>query len=192
VIASMSSSDILHGNNARIAPPEYCGGVGARGVASLRRFVTDGGRLVLLDRACDLGTRNLKSGVGYVKHTANLAAPGSILRIHLTDEHPVTWGYRRSLPVMVTDSPVFDIADDPSQKCLGWFDTRDPLLSGWLPEDHARRGACGLAQVELGHGSITFFGFRPQFRGHALGAYRLLFNALTQPRTLKRQERSRP
>lgn len=190
VVASMSGSDILHGNNARLAPPEYCGGISAKGVANLRRFVADGGRLILLDRACDLGTRSLKSGIGFVKHSANLAAPGSILRLHLRDEHPVTWGYRGSVPAMVTDSPLFDIAvDDVSQSCLGWFDEHEPLLSGWLPENHARRGACALAQVDLGRGSVTLFGFRPQFRGHALGTYRLLFNAITQPRPMERQER---
>jgi hypothetical protein len=182
IFASMSASDLILGNNRRYYPEEYCDGIGARGVAQVRDFVTRGGNLILLDQATELATKRLKCGVTEGFMRSNLSAPGSILNLHLDSHHPVAWGYNGNLGVMVTDSPLFESDErDASFDRIGWFDDQEPLLSGWLPDDHQRRGACALAQVQLGKGRITLFGFRPQFRGHSLASFRLLFNAMTQP-----------
>jgi hypothetical protein len=182
VFASMSAADLIHGNNRRYYPEEFCDGIGARGVAQIRDFVMRGGTLVLLDQSTELATKRLKCGVSEGFVTSNLSSPGSILKLQLSSNHPVAWGYDESLGVMVTDSPLFEFDErNTSFNRIGWFDELEPLLSGWLPDDHPRRGGCALAQVQLGKGRITLFGFRPQFRGHAFGSFRLLFNAIAQP-----------
>ncbi len=193
VFASMSAADLMHGNNRRYYPEEYCDGIGARGVAQIRDFVMRGGNLILLDQASELATKRLRCGLSEGFARSNLSAPGSILKLELNSNHPVAWGYDGHAAIMVTDSPLFEFDEqDASIDRIGWFDEQEPLLSGWLPDEHPRRGACALAQVRFGKGNITVFGFRPQFRGHALGSFRLLFNAITPPASLERRQELQP
>ncbi|MEJ7618492.1 MAG: M14 family metallopeptidase, partial [Pyrinomonadaceae bacterium] len=52
VIPDQSPKSILEGYAAGAMPAEYVGGIGDAGVRELREFVTAGGRLILLNRAC--------------------------------------------------------------------------------------------------------------------------------------------
>ncbi|MGH7621631.1 MAG: hypothetical protein ACREMU_04770, partial [Gemmatimonadaceae bacterium] len=59
LVPDMSLREMRDGNSAQEMPPPYAGGLGAAGIDAIREFVTNGGTLVLLDRASELATESL-------------------------------------------------------------------------------------------------------------------------------------
>ena len=59
LVPDMSLREMRDGNSASDVPPRYAGGLGASGIDAIREFVTNGGTLVLLDRASELATESL-------------------------------------------------------------------------------------------------------------------------------------
>jgi hypothetical protein len=59
LVPDMTPRQMRAGMSARQVPAEYAGGLGDRGVAAIRTFVENGGRLVLLDRASGFATQEL-------------------------------------------------------------------------------------------------------------------------------------
>ena len=95
VIPDQSPNRILNGHAMNTMPQEYVGGIGVEGSAALKKFVEDGGTLVMLDGASDfaieqfgLPVKNVVSGVSPQK----FFIPGSLVRIHLKQGHPLTAG----------------------------------------------------------------------------------------------------
>jgi hypothetical protein len=85
-------------------------GLGIEGVASLRRFVEEGGLLITVQDtavwAIDFG---LARWVRVVE-TPKLKATGSILQAAVVDRSsPVAWGYDETLPVYFDGAPVFKV-----------------------------------------------------------------------------------
>src|SRR5690606_23865706 len=100
LVPDMSLREARGGMSATAVPAAYAGGLGDAGLAELKRFVTDGGTLLLLDHAAEIGTSTLGvavnlttvraragddegargAGEGTARREA-LHAPGSILRV---------------------------------------------------------------------------------------------------------------
>jgi len=189
VIPDQPSRTILNGYRSGVMPPELTGGLSAEGVASLRRFVESGGRLVCLNRASDFAIEQFKLPLRNV--VAGLArtqfyVPGSILRLELDTTHRITRGMPRETIAWVEDSPVFEVTNDlnssvPKEnvKIIGWYPrNKDPLLSGWLLGGERIKGKAALVEVTMGKGRIILFGFRPQYRAQSLATYPLFFNSI--------------
>ena len=76
-------------------PPELTGGIGEQGVKELRKFVEQGGTLVLLNRASEFAIEQFKLPVRNVVAglpRSEFYVPGSILRIELDAAHPIGGG----------------------------------------------------------------------------------------------------
>src|SRR5690606_36568812 len=83
-------NQIRNGWPAGVLPPEYTGGLGEEGVAALRRFVEEGGRLIAIESATDfaidvfgLPVSNAVAGL----RPEDFYIPGSILRLTLDPAH---------------------------------------------------------------------------------------------------------
>ncbi|MFP5356311.1 MAG: hypothetical protein ACLGIK_14380, partial [Gemmatimonadota bacterium] len=59
LVPDMSLREARGGMSATAVPAAYAGGLGDAGLAELKRFVTDGGTLLLLDHAAEIGTSAL-------------------------------------------------------------------------------------------------------------------------------------
>lgn len=173
-------------------PPELTGGIGEDGVKQLRKFVEDGGALVLLNRASEFAIEQFKLPVRNVVAglpRSQYYVPGSILRIEVDTAHPLAGGMPKESIAWAEDSPVFEIgskdSDDiaPSQaRIIAWYPRdQDPLLSGWLLGANLIKGKAALVEVTVGKGRMILFGFRPQYRAQSLATYPLFFNAITSP-----------
>ena len=57
------------------------------------------------------------------------------------------------------------------------------LLSGFLQGASKLAGKVAAADVPLGSGRVTMFGFRPLYRGQSYGTFKMFFNALLEPGT---------
>ncbi|HEX9983351.1 MAG TPA: M14 metallopeptidase family protein [Thermoanaerobaculia bacterium] len=167
-------------------PPEYRGGLDKSGADAIRKFVTDGGTLIAFDSACEyvmeelaLPVRNALAGVKPEEY----GNPGSLVRVKLRADHPVTAGMPSETAAFLDSAIAFDTAS-PATDTQRWVlasypeDSRDILLSGWMTgEERLARKAAAVA-VTYGKGKVVLFGFRPQHRGQTHATFPLLFNAL--------------
>src|SRR5438876_9271649 len=194
---------ILEGHKPGTMPPEYTGGLGEEGVKALREFVEQGGTLIFLNRASDFAIEQFKLPVRDVVAElprTDFFVPGSILRIELDTNDPITKGMPKESIAWVENSPVFEViagsagilpamsakrepADKmsalPAVRVIAWYPRdRDPLLSGWLLGGDRIKGKAALVEVGMGKGRVILFGFRPQYRAQSLATYPLFFNAI--------------
>ena len=202
IVPDMSLREARDGMSPSQVPPEYAGGLGSTGLASLAQFVQAGGTLVTLDRAAEVATTALTLPVKRVtvpprqddwedeERTPDatrragppLYAPGSILRVLVDTRHPVAYGMRDTAAVYFTNSVSFDVTADARARVIARYPERegDILLSGFLQGGAAIAGKAAAVDVPVGEGRVIMFGFRPQYRGQSYGTFRMLFNAILE------------
>ena len=190
IIPDQAPRTILNGYRSGVMPPELTGGIGDDGVKQLRKFIEEGGTLVLLNRASDFAIEQFKLPVRDVVaglHRSDFFVPGSILRIELDSSHPLAQGMPKETIAWAEDSPAFEIISPggsegipPSQaRIVGWYPRdKELLLSGWLLGADRIKGKAALVEVTMGKGRVILFGFRPQYRAQSRATYPLFFNAI--------------
>lgn len=167
-------------------PPEYRGGLEAAGADALRKFVDGGGTLIALGESSEyvieqfnIPVRNALAGV----RSEDYSNPGSLVRVRLRADHPVTQGMPSETAAFLDGPIAFDTtvpAADMQRWVLATYpeQAEDVLLSGWIAgEERLTRKAAAVA-VTYGKGKIVLFGFRPQHRGQTHATFPMLFNAL--------------
>ena len=200
IVPDMSLREARDGMPAASVPPQYAGGLGASGLASLSAFVRAGGTLVTFDRAAELAMAAVDVPVARVSvpprsddwededraadTTASRAeplyAPGSILRVLVDRSHPVAYGMQDTSAVYFTNSVSFDAASQRGLRVIAHYPARaqDILLSGFLQGGDAIAGKAAAVEATVGTGRVIMFGFRPQYRGQSYGTFKMVFNAL--------------
>ena len=164
-------------------PAPYAGGLGQAGVAALRVFVEAGGTLVTFNESSRWAVEAFRLPVrddSGALDDRTFYAPGSIFRLDLDAAHPLARNAPARTIAWFEEGPLFAVTDSARARVVGRF-AREPenvLLSGWVlgPEHAAGRPA--LIEVPVGRGRVILFGFRPQYRGHTIATFPLLFNAL--------------
>jgi hypothetical protein len=186
VLPSISPQDLLHGNPAADLPPEYAGGIGTAGVASLRAFVESGGTLVCLDRSCTMLIDQLGlplSDVARNAATDTFFCPGSILGLEVDPLQPEAYGMPPRTAAFFGSSSAYDVAESAANvRVSARYASRDLLISGWLVGDQVIAGRPAIAEVTLGAGRVVVLGFPVQHRAQSLATFRFLFNALFSAR----------
>ncbi len=167
-------------------PPEYAGGLDTEGAKALRDFVEGGGTLVALNRAADyilgefpIPVRNALSDA----KSDEFSCPGTLLRVQVTPDLPVTYGLPAQMPVFLDEAVAFETRV-PSAELERWVLAAYPahgddvLVSGWLrgPERLTRKAAA--VATTFGKGRLVLLGFRPQHRAQTAATFPFLFNAL--------------
>lgn len=184
---SISPKTLVEGYAPGETDPAHVGGLGQEGVAALREFLGDGGKVVCLDDSCEYIIEQLNLPVKDVLKglsTSDFYAPGSILRTvrEGSGKGTLAAGVPREVSVYFDRSKAFESTGKgtPVISYLRYADA-NPLESGWLLGPSKLAGKSALLEVWLGKGRVVLFGFRPQHRGQTLGTFRLLFNALYLP-----------
>ena len=167
-------------------PPEYRGALEKSGADALKKFVENGGTLIAFGDACNyvigefnVPVRNALAGV----RSEDYSNPGSLVRLHVRTDHPVTQGMPSETAAFLDSALAFDTTA-PGPAMQRWVlatypeAEEDILLSGWIHgAERLTRKAAAVAMT-YGKGKIVLFGFRPQHRGQTHATFPLVFNAL--------------
>jgi Zinc carboxypeptidase len=181
ILPADSENSIVKGLNAERYPAEYAGGIGEAGVANLKKFVENGGKLICFDDSCELIIKQfnlpMKNVLNGLKRS-EFYNPGSIVKIEVDTKNPLARGFKDEAAVYFTNSSAYDVGDEKKVKTIAQYATKDSLLSGWTVGEKYMNGKTALAETSFGKGRIVLFGFRPQHRGQSFGTFPFIFNAL--------------
>jgi hypothetical protein len=179
--AAISSGTLPYGDEdagGPPTPPEFRGGLGDAGLASLKAFAEAGGTIVTLNRASNLYARKdspVANALDGVKNT-EFYVPGSILEVSVDTTNPIAYGSKPRVPIFFEQSPSFKVSGEAVS--VASYPNDKPLLSGWILGGQYLRGTSAIAEEPVGKGRIILFGFRPQYRAQSEVTYRFFFNAL--------------
>jgi hypothetical protein len=166
-------------NHGPKIPPEFTGGLGDDGVASLKAFTENGGTIVALNKASQVYAQKNSELVSDASATFDRKAfyiPGSILEVSVDNTNPIAFGSTSTVPIFYENGPVFHVSGGASS--VASFTTDKSLLSGWIQGGELLKGTSVIAEEPVGKGRLVLFGFRPQYRAQSEVTYKFLFNAL--------------
>ncbi len=160
----------------------------AASVPQLRRFLEDGGTILTIGNASSLAyevgvpvTSALVDTAGAELPRASFYIPGSVMRMRLDNTRPIAHGLGEHVDVFFHRSPAFRPgggAQDAGIRTIGWYDSAEPLRSGWAWGQHHLEGASGVVEVPVGRGRLVMYGPEVLFRAQPHGTFRLLFNGI--------------
>ena len=167
-------------------PPGYTGGLDAAGAKALKEFVEQGGTLVALSSACEYVTEQFNVPVVNALARAKpdeFGCPGSMLRVKVANDHPVTWGLPDEMPLFVDKPLAFQTAPpamEMDRHVLATYpdDAHDVLMSGWIHGEAMLTRKAAAVAMTYGRGRIVLLGFRAQHRAQTDATFPFLFNAI--------------
>jgi hypothetical protein len=181
VLPADSENTIVNGLDATRYPSEFAGGIGEAGVANLKKFVDDGGKLVCFDDSCEmvikrfnLPMKNVLAGL----RRNEFYNPGSIVRLDVDRSSPLARGMADETAAYFSNSSAFDTSDERRVRTIAQYTLKNSLLSGWMLDEKYLNGQSALAEATSGKGKIILFAFRPQHRGQSWATFPFIFNAL--------------
>jgi hypothetical protein len=177
-------------------PPQYARGMEKEGLNNLLSFIDNGGRVISWGRSTELFMGNLSiegnngekqefslpvSNIGSSLSNQGLDVTGSLLRVKLRPNHPITIGmpeytgvFHRGNPVFATSFPYFDM----DRRVIASFADENILMSGFIENEKLLKDQVAMVWIKKGDGQIVLFSFSPQFRGSTPATYKLMFNSL--------------
>jgi hypothetical protein len=161
-------------------------------VPRLKQFLTDGGRVITIGSSTQLAymlglpvsnalVERTPTGGERVLSADKLYVPGSILRVAVDSTAAVAAGAQGHMDVFFDNSPVFRLNPDAATKGvrpIAWFDSEEPLRSGWAWGQNYLAGGVTMAQAQVGKGTLYLFGPEILFRGQPHGTFKFFFNSL--------------
>jgi hypothetical protein len=177
-------------------PPKYLKGMEKDGYEKLLKFINNGGKAIAWRESTELFSGiqkyTLKDdkteefefpvkdvSAGIIKK--GFSCTGSLLRINLKENHPITYGmpktigvFHRSSPIFTTWQPYFDV----DRRVIASFPERNILMSGFAENEDEIANKPSVVWLKKGKGQIVLFSFNPQFRASTPATYKLLFNSI--------------
>jgi hypothetical protein len=145
-------------------------------------FVRAGGTLVTFNRASMQAANALQFPITSAtagKTRTEFFVGGSVLQINTDPTERVMAGTTEQMGVFFDSGPVFDVPASFKATVLAKYqDTGSPLMSGYLLGEKFMNGKAAALDIDLGAGHVVMLGFRPQWRGQTMGAFKVIFNAL--------------
>ena len=177
VFPDATADSMAHGNAAGRMPPEFTGGLEAKGAGALREFASAGGTLIFLNRASDYATGQLGVAARNVVHgvsDSEYYAPGSLLNARADVGHPLAAGLPPDIAIWSELSPAWET----EERVVVRYPEANLLASGWLLGEKYLAGKAAVVDARMGAGHAILFGMRPQYRAQSYQTFKLFFNAL--------------
>lgn len=181
ILPSISERGIVSGLPKERYPEEFTGGIGETGVANLKKFVENGGKLICFDDSCELVIKQfnlpMKNVLGGLSR-AEFYSPGSIWQLDVDTSNGLAKGFNKQTPAFFINSSAYEISDSGKVRSIAKYAEKDLLLSGWILGEKYALGKTAIAESDFGKGKLILFAFRPQHRGQTFGTFPFIFNAL--------------
>ena len=153
---------------------------------ALQDFMDDGGTVIAIGTSTSLGTaiglpitNHLVDAAGEPVSRDDYFTPGSVHDIKLEHGSPLTHGLGERAFVLHSHSPVYDIeAGATGIRRIGWYDSAEPLVSGWAWGQERLEGGTAMMEADVGDGKLFMFGPKITFRAQPHGTFPLLFNGI--------------
>jgi len=185
VIPSVSTNAIVNGHRPGTIPPQYVGGITSAGVRNIKKFVEEGGTLVLLNSGCLFAIDKLGLPLSNVLRdvkTTEFICSGSLLRMEFDSKHPVAYGMPEVAPAVYARSPAFNIIPsfegEKAPVVIAKYAEGSLLMSGFLIGEKYLQNRTSAVEVPFGKGKVILLGFGVQHRGQPHVTFKLLFNSL--------------
>lgn len=181
ILPSQGERQIVEGVNRDNYPEQFTGGIGQAGVANLKKYVENGGKLICFDASCEmvikqfgLPVKNVLTGL----KRNEFYNPGSIVKLDVDTTALLAKDMASEVPAYFISSSAFEIGDSGKVRSVAKYAEKDALLSGWMLGEKYLNGKTALAETDYGKGKLVLFAFRPQHRGQTFGTFPFIFNAL--------------
>ncbi len=173
---------LMRGLQGATVRPEHRGGLGDKGITALKAFLRAGGTIVTLGNAGEFAIDMLDVPAVVASRADDpdtAYVPGSLLRLSLSDDHPITDG----LPGIVDAMNIFNSAYAPGRgadglRVIARYPEEPLVRSGYATGEARLRGQLAAFEAPIGAGRVVVLGFRVQHRGQTWATFKLLFNAL--------------
>ncbi len=176
-------------------PPQYAKGMGDKGMEKLMTFIDKGGIIISWGESTEIFQGKLtipgeKEGEDFGLPFWDLSeslsgqglyCPGSLVRIHLKNDHPLTLGMPETVGVFYRGKPVFNTSVpgfDMDRRSIGVTPEKEILVSGYIEKEELLGDKTLLIWMRKGKGQFVLFGFNPNFRASTHATYKLLFNSI--------------
>lgn len=161
-------------------------------VPQLKRFLEAGGEIITIGSSTQLAymlglpmsnalVERTPTGGERVLSAEKFYVPGSILRVAVDSTASVASGAQGHVDVFFDNSPVFRLNPDATAKGvrpIAWFDSEEPLRSGWAWGQNYLDGGVAIAEARVGRGTLYLFGPEILFRSQPHGTFKFFFNSL--------------
>ncbi len=179
ILPSMMPKMLSEGWPESVVPAPYFGGIGEVGAKALKDFVSAGGTIIALDQAVNYAITALDLPIRNVLENLppkDFYIPGSLLRVKVQPNHPLTWGANDEEAIWFQRSGALAV---DSGTVLSHYPGENILMSGWMLDPQSQlNGRGALCSVPMGKGNVICFAFNPIYRAQAHNTYKLVFNAI--------------
>ncbi len=180
------------------ASDDITGGAGWEGMASLQRFLNDGGVLITLGNGSALALDGgLVRGASHVPGAGGVWTPGVELKVTFTRaDHPIAYGYPTTDSAFREAGTVYRVrpadrrwvvlqwgtkpqSEDRDNEDAGSTAAPVPMVvSGGAKGEDVLEGRPAILDVPVGKGRVVAFNFNPLHRDLNHSDYRFLWNAI--------------
>lgn len=182
--------------NPESIPEEYRNQLGiitdVKTIPQIRQFLENGGTVLAIGSSTNIGyhlqlplenflVEKLSDGSEKPLPREKYFIPGSVLQARVDNTCPLAYGLSENVDVFFSNSPVFRLKPEAALKALrpvAWFDSKNPLRSGWAWGQHYLEGGVVIAEADVGKGKLLLFGPEITFRGQPHGTFKFLFNGI--------------
>jgi len=180
-------------------PPEFTKGMGKEGFQKVLKFIKSGGTVLSWGNSTALfeglmtiklsDTENEEFKFPFINvaeklKKSGLNCPGSLLKVNLLPNHPLTWGMKNDVGILTTTEQVFQTSlpsFEMDRRVIAIYPENHILLSGLCKKEELLENYAAMVWLKKGKGNLVIYGFNPQFRASTPGVYKLLFNGLLLP-----------
>lgn len=158
-------------------------------VPKLREFLEAGGTIITVGSSTSLAQHlGLPVGNKLVDERGrplprdNYYVPGSVLEARVDNTQPLAFGMDPRVDLFFDNSPVFTLesgAEAAGLKRISWFDSKEPLRSGWAWGQHLLEGGTAVIEAPVGKGKLLLFGPEILNRAQPHGTFKFFFNGVT-------------
>ena len=182
---------ILNGHKKGTMPADYTGGISESGVENLQTFVESGGVLICNNNSSDLPGSGFNLTLKNVLKDVpadSFNCPGSLIKLQLNLEHPLTYGMKEKGMAYFSRGRAFDMPNFLEKESgnhplniAATYPDKPLLISGWMIGEERIQSKGAIVETSYGKGKIILFGFNIHNRAMALRNFKLLFNAIYFP-----------